>query len=234
MNRALQMMVGVLAALTLLASCHAGENNPGRAYAPDMVYSKAYEPYYPSDVNESGMSAIEPVSGTVPYGEWLNEAPALTAWPFPEDTSGIMGDIDAFINPVAMTPEAMADGEKNYNIYCGICHGGNMQGKGWLVQKTPYGQAPANLLDDRLVNSSEGYLNHIIQYGLNAMGSYAYAMTREERWEVVGYIKSYQTQYLAEQAAAAEEAAETDETEAEEEITVEELEPASEGISAEE
>jgi mono/diheme cytochrome c family protein len=195
----------VLAAFALLSACHAGENNTGRAYAPDMYYSKAYEPYYPSEVTESGMSAILPAENTIAYGTSM-DAMDLPPWPFPNvgtgDTASIMPAMRAYENPVEPTEKALARGAYNYRIYCGICHGGQLNGKGYLVTGTKYGQAPANLMDDRLINgASDGWYYHVLQYGINAMGQYQYAMTREERWEVIHYIRKRQQEYLAEQAA---------------------------------
>lgn len=192
-----------LAALALLSACHAGENKTGRAYAPDMYYSKAYEPYYPSEVTENGMSAILPAENTVAYGSSM-EAMDLPPWPFGNvgtaDTARIMPAMRAYANPVQPTEEALERGAYNYRVYCGICHGGQMNGKGYLVTGTKYGQAPANLMDDRLIGgASDGWYYHVMQYGLNAMGSYAYAMSREERWEVIHYIRQRQREYLAAQ-----------------------------------
>jgi mono/diheme cytochrome c family protein len=197
--------------LSLLAACHAGPNKTGRAYAPDMYYSKAYEPYYPSEVTENGMSAILPAENTVAFGTSMDAAD-LPPWPFANvgtaDTAAIMPAMRAYANPVAATEKALERGAYNYRVYCGICHGGQLNGKGYLVTGTKYGQAPANLMDDRLIQgASDGWYYHVMQYGLNAMGSYAYAMSREERWEVIHYIRARQAEYLAEQRAA--QAAET-------------------------
>jgi mono/diheme cytochrome c family protein len=201
-------VLGLTASL-LLASCHAGKNDPGRVYAPDMVYSQAYEPYVKSEVFESGMAALLPPEGAVAYGYSETADPIATPWPFPnwKDTLGKMASVHAFKNPVTPTPVGLEEGEHLYRVYCGICHGGEMDGKGYLVTGTPYGQVPANLMEDRFLDVSEGYLYHIMQYGYNAMGSYAYAMTREQRWMVTTYIKQKQKDYVAEVAREAAQAA---------------------------
>ena len=122
----------------------------------------------------------------------------------------------AYANPVPATPEGLASGKENYRIYCGICHGGEMTGKGYLVTGTKYAQAPANLMEDRLIDgASDGWYYHVMEYGKNAMGAYAYAMTREQRWEIINYIRDRQQIYVAESdaAAAAAEALAATETE---------------------
>ena len=45
---------------------------------------------------------------------------------------------------------------------------------------------------DRLVGMKDGEIFHSITYGKNLMGSYASQLTREQRWQVIHYIKSKQ------------------------------------------
>lgn len=212
------LAVLALAVAGLMSACKAGVNNPGRAYAPDMVYSQAYEPYYPGgEFSENGMSARLPDPNAVAYGEYVEDEPIPYPWPFAsKDTIGILAAISSMPNPIPVTPEGLQEGKRLYGVYCGICHGAEMDGKGYLVTGTIYGGVPANLVgDERLQNSAEGYFYHVLQHGVGSMGSYAYAMTREQRWQLVSYVKSYQKEYLAEQAAEeveedpAEEAEET-------------------------
>ncbi len=200
------LSISALSLALVLVSCHAGTNNPGRAYAPDMYYSQAYEPYAPGQVTGSGLSAIEPAENAVPYGRFIDQEADLAPWPFPNlgdaDTFKIMPAMRQYANPVPRTEEALAEGQKNYGIYCGICHGANGQGKGYLVTGTSYGGAPANLMDDRLIyGASDGWYYHVLQYGKNSMGAYAYAMTKEQRWQIVHYIRSMQEDYLAQKEA---------------------------------
>ena len=60
-----------LAALVLMAGCNKVRRNPGRAYMPDMAYSRAYETYASTEhlkaqgVNYNAM----PVPGTVARGD---------------------------------------------------------------------------------------------------------------------------------------------------------------------
>lgn len=212
MTKTLFTIAAAALGLSLMASCKAGKNDPGRTYAPDMYFSKAYEVYVANDLAPNGTSAMLPAEHTVPYGQSATGAADLQPWGFPNlsdaDTASIMPAMRAFQNPVALTESGLAEGKKNYGIYCAICHGGNGQGKGYLVTGTKYSQAPANLMDSRLIDgASDAWYYHVMQYGKNSMGSYAYALTREQRWEIVHYIRSMQDQYLADQAAAAAEAA---------------------------
>ncbi len=207
MTKTLLTAVAIFLGLSILASCHAGKNDPGVVYSPDMYYSQAYESYVPSKVTEDGLSAILPVENTVPYGRRLDGEPTLEPWPFPNlsdaDTATIMPAMERYANPVLVTDKGLAMGQKNFGIYCSICHGSNGQGKGYLVTGTTYGQVPANLMDPRfLYGASDAWFYHVLQYGKNSMGSYAYALNREQRWEIVHYIRSLQKTYIAEKEAA--------------------------------
>ena len=207
MTRTLLTVFTAILGLSLLGSCQAGKNDPGRTYAPDMTYSQAYEIYVANNLTEDGLSAMLPSEHMVPFGRTMAGEPTLEPWIFPNlsdaDTFKIMPAMRKFENPVEATAASIAEGKKNYGIYCGICHGGNMQGKGYLVTGTTYAQAPANLMDDRfLYGASDAWLYHVIQYGKNSMGSYAFALSKEQRWDIINYIRSMQKDYIAEKAAA--------------------------------
>jgi len=207
MTRTLLAAVAISLGLSLLASCQAGKNDPGRVYAPDMYFSQAYDDYVPSTVTNDGLSSRTPAANTVPYGTTAYGLPTLEPWPFPlvsdADTAQMMPSMRNYLNPVPVSEAGLASGQKNYNIYCSICHGGNGLGKGYLVTGTTYSQVPANLMDGRFLSkgTSDAWLYHVLQYGKNSMGSYAYAMSREQRWEIIHYIRSLQTDYVAEKAA---------------------------------
>jgi mono/diheme cytochrome c family protein len=104
-------------------------------------------------------------------------------------------------NPFPITDAGLEHGKMLYDIYCGICHGPNGDGQGYLVREDDpakgivagvYPAAPANLLLDTFVNASPGRIYHAIMFGRNVMGSYADKLSYQERWEVIHYIRSLQ------------------------------------------
>lgn len=130
-----------------------------------------------------------PVNGSVPYHYENTED---------ERTRAIAEIID---NPFPITAEGLARGKELYNVFCGICHGENAGGLGYLVREADpakgidagkYPVAPANLLLDDYASSSNGRYYHAIMYGKNVMGGYADKMNYEERWQVIHYIRSLQ------------------------------------------
>ena len=78
----------------------------------------------------------------------------------------------------------MKKAEELYVIYCAICHGNTGDGKGKLVTQGKFLGVPSYA--DRVIN--EGSINHVINYGLNSMGSYATQLNQEERWMVSAYV----------------------------------------------
>jgi cytochrome c553 len=124
----------------------------------------------------------QPVNGSVPYYYENTE----------EERTRAMKEISE--NPFKITDRGLAKGKELYNIYCGICHGENGDGNGYLVRDDggKYPAQPANFLKDEFIASSEGRYYHSIMYGRNKMGSYADKLSYEERWDVIHYIRSLQ------------------------------------------
>jgi mono/diheme cytochrome c family protein len=170
----------------ILISCKEYRRNPGKIYAPDMTYSRAFD-YYNStkEINEAGASFNKlPVKGTVAREQGapdhITEA----------DSTGSYGR--SF--PTDLTNKDVTEGSRLYLIYCGICHGQNMDGNGPLYNggNGPYAAMPANLKDAKYTNFTPGKIYHAIMFGKNMMGSYAAQLDTKQRWQVVAYIKKVQ------------------------------------------
>jgi mono/diheme cytochrome c family protein len=174
------LIVAALATGAFLAACNKGEHNrkPGRIYMPDMYESRAYEFY------SARLSGLKPVEGTVKRGELLPYHLKET------DTA----QANLVKNPLTITPADLKEGERLFNIYCGICHGTALDGNGPLYKggEGPFSAAPANLIAGAKAGYTEGRLFHVMTYGYNMMGSYASQLDREQRWKVAAYIKSKQ------------------------------------------
>ncbi|MGN7819638.1 c-type cytochrome [Chitinophaga varians] len=191
------LIVAALATGAFLAACNKGEHNrkPGRIYMPDMYESRAYEFY------SARLAGLKPVDGTVKRGELLpyhlKEADTAQA--------------NLVKNPLTITADDLKEGERLFNIYCGICHGTALDGNGPLYKggEGPYSAAPANLVAGAKSGYSEGRLFHVMTYGYNMMGSYASQLDRAQRWKIAAYIKSKQPGAAAQPAAAAAPAADS-------------------------
>ncbi|RYE15329.1 MAG: cytochrome c, partial [Sphingobacteriales bacterium] len=132
----------VVAGAALFAACNSGgiRRNPGKTYAPDMTYSRAYDAYTETDSNlfaggTSRLVSQAPVTGTVARGHALPDH--LT-----EADSAIYS---ALQSPYRFTAKEMDEGKRLFNIYCGICHGSELDGNGPLYASGKFASMPANL-----------------------------------------------------------------------------------------
>jgi mono/diheme cytochrome c family protein len=137
-----------------------------------------------SEMKGMGRGISTPINGNVPYYYADSEEERVRATK------------ELVMNPYPISKSRIAKGKELWTIYCGICHGANCNGNGYLVSdenpNAKYPAQPANLLLDTFVNGNNGRLYHAIMYGKNVMGGYADKLSYEERWDVVHYIRSCQ------------------------------------------
>jgi mono/diheme cytochrome c family protein len=177
--------------MVALSSCwlKSSGDNTGIEYAPDMYYSKGYEPMTQfSDsskyrYNPYYMTMREPVKGTVANGQLDYQ------YPFDNTAEGYAASASLTI-PTDLTEKELARGEVQYQIYCSVCHGekGGNDGK-VSTKQSVLKPAWANYQDPYIKNLPIGNIYHVLTYGKNNMGSYAYALTPRERWAVANYVK---------------------------------------------
>lgn len=189
------IIAGCVALALAVTSC-GDSRDPGRAYMPDMAYSRAYETYTDANkrLNESGIDSGatnpyftgRPVEGTVARGEMAHYA-------LHNDSLGYVNSASVK-NPLEAATVNMKDAERLYLINCAICHGSKLDGMGPLFKggDGPYSAAPKNFLADDMKKLPEGTMFHSVTYGKGMMGSYASQMTTRQRWMVIAYIKSKQ------------------------------------------
>lgn len=193
----LAILTGVFASAMSLISCGGAHgDDPGRAYMPDMYYSRAYEAYgYNNQAEDHDLKSRGayfngmPVIGTVARGE---------SFPFPiaEGDSGY-AQAASFPSPMSsmtFTPAQTKEAERIYLVNCAICHGTNLDGNGplWKGGEGPFPAAPRNLMDPYTKALSDGQIYHVITYGKGQMGSYASQVKPEQRWWIINYIRSKQ------------------------------------------
>ncbi len=101
-----------------------------------------------------------------------------------------MGGPDVF--PVPLTKEALERGRERYNIYCIVCNGAAGDGDG-MVWRRGF-QKPPSFHDDRLQEgtANAAHFFDVITNGWGAMPSYAEAITAEDRWKIIAYVRALQ------------------------------------------
>ena len=125
---------------------------------------------------------LEPPKGTVPMGFK------------PYAYAGNLEKAEANLrNPLAqdMTPQVLELGQKNYQIYCGICHGETGNGAGNVVAKML--RKPPSLINERVTGFNDARIFHVLTDGYGMMSNYRKQIRSEKtRWAIVNYIRTLQ------------------------------------------
>lgn len=91
-------------------------------------------------------------------------------------------------NPVAATAASVKKGGELFAIYCTPCHGSGGKGDGLVAAKFV---PPADLANPDLQKArTDGYWQSYLSVGGAVMPAYGEALTPEERWHVVNFLRS--------------------------------------------
>lgn len=184
----------------LLGACQAHGDFTGREYMPDMAHSKAYEPYVEGrtimiggdtvQLFANNQAALQPVEGTVARG--------YVPYHYEDTNEGYELAGKELVSPVNRRDEdVLAKGKAAYATNCAICHGSKGAADGAIVKNGAYPAPPPSYFREDILVLSEGKMFHSVHYGKNLMGSYASQLSKEERWNVVAYIKKMQAEKIA-------------------------------------
>lgn len=188
MNRTKSIVVASLLVGLGLTACNSGgmRRNPGKIYAPDMTYSRAYDAYTYNPNFEDSLTSRKPVAGTVAMGHDLPD----------HLTEGDTVAYKSYTTAMRFSEGELKEGKRIYDIYCGICHGQKLDGNGPLYNdgNGKFAAAPANLLGPNYLNMPVGQMYAAIKYGKNKMGSYASQLDIKQRWMIIAYIKKMQSE----------------------------------------
>jgi len=91
-------------------------------------------------------------------------------------------------NPVPATAESIKKGGNLFAVYCTPCHGPSGKGNGPVVAK--FVPPPDLTNPDLQKGRTDGYWQSYLSVGGAVMPSYAEALTSEERWHVVNYLRT--------------------------------------------
>ena len=102
-------------------------------------------------------------------------------------------------NPLAGEDSDDGRAAERYDIYCRVCHGVAGAGDGSVGLK--YNPQPMDLSLPYVQQQSDGQLYYTITHGGVIMPGYRFAMSKEDRWRIVRYLR---TGLLEEAAKAAD------------------------------
>ncbi|MFN9086880.1 MAG: c-type cytochrome [Gemmatimonadaceae bacterium] len=178
-GRALRVSVAIVLPLSL-GAC---------TWFTDFKNQPRIEPWEPFSQNEAdsliaprGQPAYSvPVQGTTVAAWQIGYQPLLPV-------------IDSFTpipNPTPVSEASLANGRKQYQINCAVCHGNAGDGNGGLKKVNPaYGFSPS-LMTPSAMGRSEGYIYGMIRNGRGIMPSYN-RIEEKDRWDVVNYVRALQ------------------------------------------
>lgn len=187
MNKIKSIIAASLITCVVFAACNSGDvrRNPGKTYAPDMTYSRAYDAYTVNPNFADSQTSRRPVTGTIAVGHQLPD----------HLKEGDTSAYKTYTTALRFDEKELEEGKRLYNIYCGICHGQNLDGNGPLYNggNGKFAAAPANFKDGKYLTMPIGTMYAAVKYGKNAMGSYASQLDIKQRWQVIAYIKQFQS-----------------------------------------
>ena len=137
----------------------------------------------PSAKPQDSIAPAEPNAVPVTGGEFL-PAPTSEAEIFDAKDAAV-----AILNPVTASAESIARGEYFYQINCVVCHGTEGRGDGLVGQKFT-DPTPVDLNEDYTQDQADGQIFFTLTRGRVAMPFYRDALSQQERWDVVNYIKN--------------------------------------------
>ncbi len=165
-------LVIALFALAFLSACRAPQK---------MADNPAYEPYEASRFFDDGMSARQPVPGTVARGTLREDTLLYT---------GKVGGQLANAFPFEITRADVVRGKERFEIYCTPCHGATGAGDGMIVQRGY--RRPPSYHSDRLRQVPVGHFVDVMTNGFGVMPAYANQVPVRDRWRIAAYIKALQ------------------------------------------
>ena len=186
MNKIKSIVVAGVAITLGLASCDSGNTRrtPGHIYAPDMTYSRAYDAYTSNPNFADSQTSRKPIEGTIARGHAMPDHLA----------EGDSNAYKTYTTSMRFNADEMKEGGRLFNIYCGICHGTNLDGQGPLYASGKFASMPANFKDGKYLHMPVGQMYAAVKYGKNMMGSYASQLDTKQRWMVIAYIKKMQSE----------------------------------------
>jgi mono/diheme cytochrome c family protein len=171
---------------------HMGRRTARKALVLAAVLVSATAVAAPWDIDMADSPAVKsyerlmppPPAGTVAQPHLLTpRSPSLNYTRFTPQSATLA-------SPLTDDAESRALGGEMFNIYCVPCHGTGMQpGPVGEPGRLP-GVIPFGLLKGIISTRAEGDLYLTIRNGGAIMPSYGWAMTDEEMWSVVHYIRS--------------------------------------------
>ena len=167
---------------------------------PDMDEQDFVKGQKPNNFFKNGMSAQQPVPGTVPQGMsadltveselkgYGNKETYLHTGRFNETNFGKGFPSELELDKAENVTALLTRGQEVFSYKCSVCHGLSGNGEG-VVKANGFIATISNLRTSELV---EGSLYDVITNGRGNMGQMGSDLSLYDRWSVVAYVKALQ------------------------------------------
>ena len=155
----------------------------GAACRQDMHDQPKYRPLRGSELFDDQRSARPLVAGTVARGSLREDEVYFTG----KQGNDFVSQLPA---SVKLTPELLARGQQQFQIYCTPCHGRTGRGDGMIVQRGF--KRPSSYHVYRLRQMPVGYFYDVITNGFGAMADYSAQVPPLDRWAIAAYVRTLQ------------------------------------------
>lgn len=216
----LTMLLAALGATALLGGCRGDrEDAPPRQFFPDLDDQLKWKPQSASEFYADGRTMRPSAANTVAFGR-NSFVPAADGpdWnaPYLEERERLLRNDPAKYEgrdgagkmvvkiPVPVNAAMIQTGQTKYNIYCAACHGylGDGQGQVGVQWASPVANFHEDTFKTQTADNLERWTpGHIFSVGMlglydaqnvQRMPGYAHALSADDAWAVVAYIRALQ------------------------------------------
>lgn len=156
---------------------------PNLEFLPQMVHSPRYNAFSPNPNFANGGTVQRPEPGTIPRGQMPLHYTAT-----PQDALRAGEELHSPLD--AGNARALDRGAFVFANFCAVCHGAGGAGNGPVAQRGY--PPPPSLLAEHAQKMKDGQMFHVLTYGQNNMPSYASQLSRDDRWNVIMYLRTLQ------------------------------------------
>jgi mono/diheme cytochrome c family protein len=178
---------GIAVAIALATFAFAACRTEQTIVTPDphlerMLVQEKVLPYGTSPVLPNGMAMQSPPEGTRPVNA-------------PESDSLVTGGAEAghFANriPIRIDHARIDRGETQFDTFCATCHGARGDGVSAVAQHMALRKPPSLVAAD-IRAYPPGRIYRAVRHGYGLMPSYAEALSVEDTWGIVAYVRALQ------------------------------------------
>jgi mono/diheme cytochrome c family protein len=156
---------------------------PNFEFLPQMAHSPRYNAFAPNPNFSDGTTLQRPEPGTIARGSMPLHYTAT-----PQDALRAGEELRSPLD--VSNVRARERGAFVFSNFCAVCHGAGGAGNGPVANRGY--PPPPSLLADHALKMKDGQLFHVLTYGQNNMPSYASQLSREDRWNVILYVRTMQ------------------------------------------